>query len=196
MSIVSTLLMTISAIILTAAAYSSAAVADVVQNDHDLYYAGDARIMDLFTGATQTQKVILKKSMLPSQSMFMEIACIQSADKPAEISPVYMRVVDTSFEISDTIHFDNTGKLSGKGELAGPVWDWTTLKFHMVYKDGEKQAKIEDVNFVVGTRLIARKQLYLPDGRGFQLYELEMEQIDLPGFTSRAQQMQCPALPN
>lgn len=166
--------------------------------DIDFYYTGEAKIFDLKTGLNQSQKVIMKKSMRPNTQSISEIACFQSAGRASEISPVYMKInvegAIIKLKISDSKYNDQTLKLTGEGELYGPDWNWNLLKFHMNYKDGFKQAKIEDVNFVVGSKLIGRKQLYYPNGEAFQLYELEMELIDKAGFEQRSLQMKCPPI--
>lgn len=153
----------------------------------DLFYYGDDRVLDLFSGRTAKHKIILEKILDPQAGMITETACFQEKGKPAILSPTYMRVSGSSVTISDTLSADQPGKLTGVGSLYGSAWDWNFLKFSMDYSG----VRIEDVNFVVKDKLIARKQVFLADGTPIQLWEVEMTAIKAEDYKRRYKSMGC-----
>ncbi len=158
-----------------------------------LYYFGEARILNLISGESQTQTVLLAKTMSPSTSTLSELACIQQGKNPAEFSPVYMKVTGNTLKISDTLDTEHPNKLSGTGRVSGADWNWNYLKFSMLYSNG---VKIEDVNFVVKDILIARKQMFLPSGSPFSLWEAEIKETDQESFQKHLSEMGCPTFGN
>ncbi len=153
----------------------------------DLFYYGDARILNLSSGATATQRIVMKKTLDPQAGILTEIACFQEEGKPPRISPVYMRVTGSSVTISDTLSADQPDKLTGTGVLHGRDWDWNFLEFSMnIYG-----VKVEDVNFVVKNQLIARKRIFLPNGTPFQLWETEMTATAPEDYQKRYTEMGC-----
>jgi len=153
----------------------------------DLFYYGSARILDLFSGGTNTQKVLLEKIIDPQAGMLIETACFQEHGKAPGSSPVYMKVSGSSVTISDTLAADKPGKLTGTGILHGRNWDWNYLEFSMNFSG----VKIEDVNFVIKNKLIARKKIFMANGAPIQLWETEMTVIKPEEYQKRFKDMGC-----
>jgi hypothetical protein len=152
----------------------------------DLFYYGDARVLDLSSGKKETQKLLLEKILDPQAGMMTEIACFQEPGKPPRISRVYMKVSGSSVTISDT-SADQPGKLSGTGSLHGRDWNWDFLEFSMnIYG-----VRVEDVNFVVKDKLIARKRIFLANGTPVQLWETEMTATKPEDYQKRYKKMGC-----
>jgi len=164
---------------------SSFAIADV-----SVLYTGTARLLNLSNGQTSTEEVFLRKTLAPESSTITEIACVLRPNEKPKFSQIYMKVEGEKITaISDKTDF--TGNLSGTGSLQGEAWNWNFFKFSMSMKFGEHQARIEDVNFVVGNRLIARKQIYF-DEVPTQLWEIEMDGVASEVFEKLAEKANCP----
>lgn len=152
-----------------------------------LNYEGTARIISLTTGDEQTQKLLLKKTSDPQLGYLIETACIEESQAQPRLSSVYMRVNGKSLSISDSM--GESKYLSGTGEVSGEDWNWNFLKFSMT----AGPVQIEDVNFVIPGKLIARKQIFLiPSGLPVQLWETEMTEISEEKFQSIYKAMNCP----
>jgi hypothetical protein len=156
-----------------------------------ILYQGTARIITLSDGSEAREQVLLKKIYSPKASILTEIACFKGYGKPAALSPVFMKVNGNTMRISDKADF-NPGKISGSGELQGPNWDWTYLKWSMQYQMPGGLATVEDANFVVGNQLIGRKQM-LFNGRPFQLWDIEMTELTRSDFDLQVKALGCPA---
>jgi len=152
-----------------------------------LFYYGDARILTLSSGEMETQKILLEKILDPQAGMITEIACFQEQGKPPRISPIYMKVSGSSVTISDTLAKDRPRGLSGTGKLHGKDWDWDFLEFSMSIHG----VRVEDVNFVVKNKLIARKRIFLANGTPVQLWETEMTATKPEDYQKRYKEMGC-----
>ncbi|MCX5785159.1 MAG: hypothetical protein NTX59_05685 [Elusimicrobia bacterium] len=153
----------------------------------NLFYYGNARILDLFSGRTGTQKLLLEKIIDPQGGMITETACFQEPGKQPRISPVYMKVTGSSVTITDTLAAGESSKLTGTGSLHGRDWDWNFLEFSMSIAG----VRVEDVNFVVKDKLIARKRIFLPNGAPVQLWETEMTATNHEDYQKRYKTMGC-----
>jgi len=156
----------------------------------EILYSGDARLTNLTDGSVSTEQVLLRKTLDDRASTLTEVACYRDPGKPAVISPVYMKVSGTSMQVSDQQDF-SAGKLTGTGTLQGSSWDWNLLRWNMKYQTPAGLVEILDVNFVVGNRLIGRKQMFF-NGQPFRLWEAEMEEVSAAEFQSQATAMGCP----
>src|ERR1043165_8509210 len=97
-----------------------------------LLYTGTARVMNLKSGEITNQGVFLKKTLDSANKLLTEVACVTSPKQPAIISPVYMKVDGNRITaISEKSSFD--GQLTGTGEVRGEVWNWSYLKFSMLW---------------------------------------------------------------
>jgi len=153
------------------------------------YFSGQSRITNLITGQTGTQDLILIRVIDPLSSMITEIACFKDGNKPAAVSSVYMRVDGQNLTLADTSDVDHPDQLRGTGSVWGKPWNWSYLKFSFIHSSG---VRIEDGNWIVGNKIIARKQLFLPNGMPLQLWEAEIPQVDEIIFKTLQQQMECP----
>lgn len=150
-------------------------------------YEGVARIISLTTGVEQSQPLLLTKTLDPQTGYLIEIACVKESNAQPRLSAVYMKVSGNKLAISDSMEAPKY--LSGTGEVAGEDWNWSFLKFSM----SAGPVRIEDVNFVVPGKLIARKQIFLvASGLPVQLWETEMNEISEKQFQSAYQAMNCP----
>jgi len=152
----------------------------------DLFYYGDARVLDLSSGRTETQKILLEKIVDPQAGLLTEIACFQEPGKPPRISPVYMKVDGSSVTISDAAD-GKSGRLTGTGLLHGSGWNWNFLEFTMSIFG----VRVEDVNFVVKDKLIARKRIFLASGAPVQLWETEMTATTPEAYQERYKKLGC-----
>ena len=177
----------LSAILVAFCAAGLAAMGNDAPPRQDLFYYGNARITDLFSGRANTQKILLEKVVDPQAGMLIEMACFQEHGKVPRSSPVYMKVSGSSVTISDTLTADKPGILTGTGRLHGKNWDWNYLEFSMSYS----RVKIEDVNFVVKDKLIARKKIFMSDGTPVQLWETELTLIKPEDYQERYKSMGC-----
>jgi hypothetical protein len=158
------------------------------------YYFGQARIIQLLTGERKTQEALVLKSVDPDTSMISEVACVRFlGGAAAQLLAVYAKVNprNNTLVLADTPDGETGRNMSGTGSLQGKPWEWHTLKFSIQYDDGRNQALIEDVNYIVGNQLIARKQVFAPDGRAFQLYEAELEEISAEDHARESARMNC-----
>lgn len=146
--------------------------------------------MHLPAGQLTTEEVLLAKTLDQKNSLITEIACIKSPGQSSYLSPIYMKVTGNSLQIADTPDVDHPKKVSGTGTVSGPDWNWTYLKFSMLYIPFS--APVEDVNFVTPTQLIARKMIFQSDGTPIQLYDLEMDLIPPNEYQSHYSEMGCP----
>lgn len=163
---------------------------NVAQASTTLYYVGTSRVLDMNTGGQSNEDVWLKKTMSPAEKLLVEIACIRRASQTPVLSPVYMKVDGNRITaISNTADFK--GALSGTGELRGNAWDWSYLKFSMLWKFGEHEVRVEDGNFVVKNLLVARKQIFY-DGNPSQLWDIEMKTVAPEEFAKLIEEAHCP----
>lgn len=150
-------------------------------------YEGVAKIISLTTGVEQSQPLLLTKTLDPQSGYLVEIACVKEANGQTRLSAVYMKVDGDNLTISDSLGAPKY--LSGTGKVVGENWNWNFLKFSM----NAGPVHIEDVNFVVPGKLIARKQIFLAaTGLPIQLWETEMNEISEERFQSASQAMNCP----
>lgn len=158
-----------------------------------LLYQGTAEVTTFATGQTIQQPFLLKKSMDPSRSEIVEVACVKEAGRPAYISPVYMQVSGNLITaISNKPTYDGT--LTGTGTLVGAPWNWSDLTFSMeMTVGGGHVVRIEDENIVRDDHLIARKKIF-SDGSPSGTWEADALLIDESDFAEAAQRMGCPSL--
>lgn len=166
-------------------------------NRTDLYYYGEGRIVSLFDGSRSTETILLKKSTIPSENLISEIACVVKPDGKTILSPVYLRVdaATNSFQISTSLDAAAPSNLSGTGTLQGEPWNWKTLRFDMVMNTPRGNVTIKDSNWVVGDKLIARKEILLSNGMPVQLWETEAQVITQAEFEKRRAELACPTFP-
>ena len=145
--------------------------------DKVLYYYGMANLTNLQNGKFSSERLLLTKSMLPSKNMIIEVACTKAEGKPAQISPVYMDVTGDRLLISDSEDMKSK-KLTGTGEVVGTSWAWEYLYFSMKFETPGGSVGIKDWNFVVGDKLIARKQIFFRDNPiPIQLWDVDTTSI-------------------
>jgi hypothetical protein len=154
-----------------------------------LLYSGQARVLNLLSGQVSSQAVLLEKVIDPTRSSLTETACVQDPGKPAQVSPVYVRISGETGIVSDDPSFGPAGSLRGSGVLKGTPWNWSYLKFTLTWKNA---VTIEDSNFVVGNQLVARKQLFLPDGTPLELWESELTAVSDDAYRVLFAKMGCP----
>ncbi len=151
------------------------------------WYEGMARIIDLTTGIQRTDPLLVQKTIDPNTGYIIEIACFQGTDKKVRLFPVYMKVNGNKLVISN-----NSGEpkfLSGTGEVFGENWNWSYLKFSMEVGP----VRIEDANFVVPGKLIARKQIFIKNtNTPVQLWDVEMTELHQDQFLQSSERMGCP----
>lgn len=152
-----------------------------------LFYSGEARVFNLYTGQTATQAILLEKILDPQAGLITELACYQEKGKPPQLSAVYMLVSGSSVTVSDVLAPDKPGKLTGTGQLSGPAWNWNFLELSMNLNG----VSIKDVNFAVKDKLIARKQIFLANGRPIQLWEAELTSLAPEDYKSKYKAMGC-----
>lgn len=155
-----------------------------------ILYQGDARLVSLSDGSVQIEQVLLRKTLDDQTSTLTEIACFKDPGKPAVVSPVYMKVSGSSMQISDQTDFSQ-GKLSGTGTLEGPAWGWNVLRWEMKYQTPAGTVGVIDVNFIVGNRLIGRKQMFF-NSQPFRLWEAELTEVSTSDFQAQAISLGCP----
>lgn len=164
------------------------------------HYLGSARVINLITGAQSSQKVLLTKTLDPLRSAASEISCYQPEGKSAALSKVYMSIQGNSLTIADAEDVTKPDALTGTGTLYGEPWNWNYLKFSMNFIGQGFKVRVEDVNFHVKDRLIARKQLFsIPNGSPadfagtpIQLWEGEVTAVNLETYQNAWQAMACP----
>lgn len=155
------------------------------------YYYAQAKLINVDSGRTLPEEVLLARTLDPEHNMITEVACLRDPGRPAFLSPIYMRVTGTHLQIADTPDVRHPKTITGTGTVAGPPWHWTYLKFSMVYLPFA--APVEDVNFVTPTQLIGRKQIFSAAGTPVQLYELDMDLITKARYETRRAQLGCPS---
>jgi hypothetical protein len=167
-------------------------LAGVSQAATTLLYTGTARIMNLKSGEITNQGVFLKKTLDSANKLLTEVACVTSPNQPALISPVYMKVDGNKITaISEKSTFD--GQLTGTGDVRGEVWNWSYLKFSMLWNYGNgHNVRVEDGNFVVRDLLVARKQIFA-DGDPVQLWEVQAKATDAATFNAAVKAAGCPS---
>jgi hypothetical protein len=165
--------------------------AGVSQGATTLLYTGTARIMNMKSGEITNQGVFLKKTLDSANKRLTEVACVTSPNQPALISPVYMKVDGNKITaISDKSTFD--GQLTGTGDVRGEAWNWSYLKFSMLWNYGNGHTvRVEDGNFAVKDLLVARKQIFA-DGDLVQLWEMEGKATDGATFDAAVKAAGCP----
>lgn len=163
--------------------------------DKILYYYGIANLTDLQSGRTSNEKILLKKSLLPSKNLIVEVACTQEPGQPAQISPVYMVVTGNRLVISDSEDLKSK-KLTGTGQVTGSSWAWEYLYFSMKFETPGGTVGIEDWNFSVGKKLLARKQIFFRDNPlPIQLWDVETTEITHAEHERVFAEMGCPTNP-
>lgn len=146
--------------------------ANAADDEKNEYFYGQAHIINLNAPlqADQTPMLLLKKTTIPSQSLIVEKATTPDENGNMKDHIVYMKVDGHSLSITDT-----DDSIEGTGSVFGEPWNWNLLKFSMVTKRGG--IKIEDVNYRTPDRLIARKELSMPDGKPFMLWDVDAKEI-------------------
>lgn len=154
-----------------------------------LWYEGVASITDLGTGNVKQQRLVLAKTLDADSGFLVEIACVEEDTSSTRLSAVYMKVDGHKLSISDSKGAPKY--LSGTGEVMGEDWNWNYLKFSM----NAGPVVIEDANFVVPGKLIARKQIFMKStGLPVQLWETEMKEIPESQFQTLSRSMNCPQI--
>lgn len=170
-----------------------------------IFYAGTARYTVFepeapapFQLPVQSLKFILMKEYNPARKLLAEIICMQDADPSKRVFRSFMHYDGKPLLITDSP--DGTTKLlTGTWSAVGKEWDWTALHFSMnVYLEKYRSnMRTEDVNFVIGKHLVARKQMYLttpgsPE-KPYALWEAEAQEVDPVTFERSVVPLQCPA---
>lgn len=153
-----------------------------------LYYAGPAQVLNLMSGVSSSQDVIMVRTVDSDSSLISEIACAKSSGAAAIVSPVYMKVSGTTLKMADTEDVDHPNQLMGTGTVSGQAWNWNYLTFSMTWTNG---VKVEDANFLVGNVIAGRKQLFLPNGQPLELYDINMTTIDQTTYEKAFWSMKC-----
>jgi len=157
------------------------------------YYRGTAVLTNLLNGSETTQDVIMMRTVDPGNSMLRELACVLSGGR-AMVSPVYFGVSGKNLLIADGPYVTKPQYLTGTGTVVvGDPFKWTSyLTFDMVYLSAK--IRVLDANFFVPSsgRGIARKQLFLPDGTPFQLYDVTLDVVSSAAFGGLWTQFGCP----
>jgi hypothetical protein len=156
----------------------------------EIYYSGTANILNLMTGAQSTEAVIMDRIVDEATSTIAELACVQDPGKPAEASPVYMRVEGAVLKIADTADVDHPHSLAGTGTVAGQAWAWNHLTFSM----NGFGAHIDDYNYLVANMIVGRKQISLPDGTPLELYDINMSEMTATAYQTAFAAMACPSM--
>ncbi len=152
-----------------------------------IHYEGVARTISLPSGVEQLQPLLLAKTLDPSADLIIEIACVKESNNQIRLSTVYMKVNGNKLTISDSMGAPKY--LSGTGEATGEAWNWSFFKFSM----DAGPVRIEDVNFAVPGKLIARKQIFLKaTDQPVMLWEVEMSETSEEKFQSAYKAMNCP----
>jgi hypothetical protein len=187
---------------LIAAAFAAVAHADESASlpaKTTAYYYGQGRILNLKSGSNSTEETLLVRVVDPASNHLVEVACTLDPGRVASISATYMLISGNTLTLSDKSDYSQTGKLVGIGQLSGTPWLWNYLKFSMKYYFSSapgSYVQIEDVNYLVGNQLVARKQLYLPDESPFELWDAELTLTSPDDFHAHAIAMNCPPFPD
>jgi hypothetical protein len=152
--------------------------------DHDEFFCGSARTTPLFAPASaiQTAPILIRKSVLPSQGKFIEIATTMGPDAKLSDFEMVMKVEGTQVSVSD-----DQGSIEGTGTLSGPDWAWNVLTFTLVSKTNG--AKITDVNYITPDSLIARKTIFTPSGTPVMLMEVDALRTSESAYLERYKQL-------
>ena len=161
-------------------ALSFGSPAFATEADRHEYFYGEAHVINLNGGLERDQHppLLLKKSTLPSQNLLVERATTPDERGQMKDRIVYMKVSGETLSISDA-----DDSIEGQGQVAGVPWHWNLLRFSMVAKRGK--IRIEDVNYRTPDRLIARKTLFLPNGKPFMLWDVDAQEISAAEYEKR-----------
>ena len=145
-------------------------------------FAGDARVTDLFRGVVETERVLLRRTV--QSASITEIACVAHPGRPAITAPAYLTINGAALTVSDRSD-GSIGAVTGTGRAVGDVGAWRELHLAMTYTSPRGSVAIRDENYLIGGRLIARKQISLVDGPAVQLWEAELEPAAAPAFEAQ-----------
>lgn len=163
------------------------------------YYGGTVRVIALSSGQSTTQQLIMARTVDPQANLITEDACIQTPGQPAEHSPTYIIISNNSATLSDSPPPSPSKTFTGTGELFGPSWNWTYLKYKINFPLPSGMISIADDNFVTPTQFIARKQLFFtPKGAPanaetvIQLWDAELNPMTRSQYQAALTAMSCP----
>lgn len=156
-----------------------------------VYYSGTAQILNLFSGITTSESLIMERIVDPQASTITELACGKDPGKPTFQSPMYMKISGNSVVLSDTQDFNRPKKVSGTGTVQGQPWIWNYLDFSMTYHSAQGDSKIKDVNFLIANMIVARKQIFTPSGIPAELYDINMTAIDKTTYQNLYDNLGC-----
>jgi hypothetical protein len=173
----------------TTKAMASAQIAD---------YGGEVRLISLSTGQSSKQKLVMTRTVDPSESLIIEDACIQSPGQPAQRSPTYILISGDTATLSDSPPPATSKTFTGTGALYGKAWSWNYLKYTIHFPLSNGSLRIEDDNFITPTQFIARKQLFFTPTGGppqsetpVQLWDAELHPLTPQEFQAAFVAMGC-----
>lgn len=146
------------------------------------------------TGSVRTEPALLVRDVDAAQSLVVETQCAPApGGRGAMVSSAYIRIRDGVLSLSDTAS-GPAQAVTGTGRAWGAPGAWDRLHFSIEYRSGQVAAHIDDWNWIVAGRLIARKVVSVSDGRPVQLWEAEMAPTEPADFWARWSRMGCRAL--
>ncbi len=146
------------------------------------FFSGDARSTNMFSTEQSSEKVLLIRAVDAKRGTIVETACVKAPTTAALVSPIYIRLTpDGAISVSD-VPSGIPRAVRGTGHAWGQRGEWNRLHFSMTYGSGRGAVQIEDENYLVRDRLIARKIISLPNGNPVELWEAELTSTEPAAF--------------
>lgn len=167
-------------LLLTAAVGPFAAAAEPTVTTN--FFSGDARLTNMFSTEQSSEKVLLVRAVDAKRGAIVETACVKAPTTAALVSPIYIRVTpDGAVNVAD-VPSGIPRAVRGSGHAWGKLGEWNRLHFSMTYGSGRETVQIDDENYLVRDRLIARKIISLPNGNPVELWEAELTATEPAAF--------------
>lgn len=149
------------------------------------YYAGLTRIILLdgpYNGTIESP-ALLKKVNDRTAGTITETATIKGRKGAFEDQTMILLVVGNMCTVKS-----EDGSITGSGELVGTDWDWHLLQLSA--EDHVNKVKICVANYLLPSRLIARKVLsYDYNNRAFMLWESDLDVISAEAYEARYREL-------